>query len=127
MSMSPLTNWRDVIQRQGRYNDIDSMKLRAQLGEITGEEASEINRVFGGNPLTGYQFVRGKKEPAMLIAIHKLECLLFVGASGALGAYGRFVKGYNNLWLVAPILPIASFYFAMRARQPTTLIDNAYR
>ena len=49
------------------------------------------------------------------------------GAAGALGAFGRIVKGYNNLWLVAPILPLAAVACVQKARQPTTLIDNAYR
>ena len=127
LTTSPLTNWRDVTQRQDRYQKVDSLQLRRQLGEITSEEVSEVNRVLGGNPLTGYQFIRGNKEPALLVAVHKLELMLYVGAGGALGAYGRFVKGYNNLWLLAPVLPMMTFYLAMKARQPTTLLDNAYR
>ena len=70
---------------------------------------------------------RSRKDPALLVAMSNFEFMFFAGAGGALGAYGRFVKGYNNLWLLAPALPLATFYMAMKARQPTTLIDNAYR
>lgn len=127
LAISPLTKWRDVIQRQDRHSAIDSLQLRQQLGEITSEEVSEVNRVFGGNPVTGYQMMRSRKDPALLVAMHKFEFLFFAGAGGALGVYGRVVKGYNNLWLLAPVLPMITFFCVMKARQPTTLIDNTYR
>ena len=92
------------------------MQLRKQLGEITPEEVREVNRVFGGNPITGYSFMRSSREPALLNAYPIFEVLGFAGAGGALGAYGRFVKGYNNLWLLAPVLPILTAFGAMSAR-----------
>ena len=82
---------------------------------------------MGGNPVTGYMFSRGRKEPALLQAWNKLEFLAFAGAGGALGSYGRFVKGYNNLWLAAAVVPLLTLSLVQRARQPTTMIDNAYR
>jgi hypothetical protein len=88
---------------------------------------SEVNRVLGGNPVTGYLLTRSSKEPALIQGYQKLEFLAFLGAGGALGAYGRFVRGYNNLWLLAAVLPVISWSLTMKARQPTTLIDNAYR
>ncbi len=127
LQSSPLTNWKDVTQRQGRHHLIDSIDLRRQLGEITPEEVSEVNRVLGGNPVTGYQFTRSSSEPALLKAWNKLELLAFLGAGGAFGAYGRVVRGYNNLWLAAAIIPVMTWSVTMGARQPTTLIDNAYR
>ena len=116
-----------MTHRQDQYARIDSLELRRQLGEITHEEVSEVNRIFGGNPVTGHLFTRGKSEPALLVAWHKLEALTFLGAGGALGAYGRFLKGYNNLWLIAAGLPFLTWSVTMGARQPNTLIDNAYR
>ena len=101
---------------QGRYAKLDSLELRRQLGEITQGEVAEVNRVFGGNPVTGYLFTRGSSEPALLCAWHKGELVSFSGASFAIGLYGRFVRGYNNLWLVAPLLPIAMMSAAMTRR-----------
>ena len=49
------------------------------------------------------------------------------GIGAAFGFYGRFAKGYNNLWLLAPILPLLTWGLVQEARQPTTLIDNTYR
>lgn len=109
LNSSPLTNWKDVTTRQGRYQLVDSLELRQQLGEITPAEVSEVNRVFGGNPITGYMLMRSSSEPALLSACHKLEALAFLGAGGALGVYGRFVRGYNNLWLLAAVLPFCTF------------------
>ena len=88
---------------------------------------SEVNRVFGGNPLTGYKLTRSKKEPALIKAWHKSEFLFFAGAGAAFGGYGRFARGYNNLWLVAAMLPVVTWAVTMQSRQPNTLIDNAYR
>ena len=124
---SALTTWKDVIQRQDRYQALDSLKLRQQLGEITPEECSEVNRVMGGNPVSGYTITRSRHEPALLHAWNNFEFLAFAGAGGALGAYGRFVKGYNNLWLAAAALPLMTLGLVQSARQPTTMIDNAYR
>ena len=53
--------------------------------------------------------------------------MLFGGIGAAFGAYGRFAKGYNNLWLLAPIVPLLTLGLVQQARQPTTLIDNTYR
>ena len=55
------------------------------------------------------------------------EALLFTGAGATVGLYGRFVRGYNNLWLLAAFAPLVSWGMVSKARQPTTLIDNAYR
>ena len=124
---SPFTSWRDVTQTQDRYWKLDALKLRQQLGEITAEEVSEVNRVLGGNPITGYQLTLSKKEPGLLKAWNVGEFLLFAGVGGAFGGYGRFVKGYNNLWLLAAGLPVLAWGLVQNARQPTTHINNAYR
>ena len=109
LSRSPLTNWKDVTNRRDRYTAIDSIELRRQLGEITAAECSEVNRVLGGNPVTGYQFTLSSKEPALIVAWHKLEGLAFLGAGGAMCGYARFVRGYNNLWLLAAGLPFMTW------------------
>lgn len=44
------------------------------------------------------------------------EFLLFAGAGGALGAYGRFARGYNNLWLLAAALPVLSWSIVQSSR-----------
>ena len=124
---SPFTNWRDVTQTQDRYWKLNSLRLRQQLGEITPEEVSEVNRVLGGNPITGYFLTLNKKEPSLLKAWNLGEFLLFAGVGGAFGGYGRFVRGYNNLWLLAAGLPVLIWSVFQNARQPTTHIDNAYR
>jgi len=127
LSSSPLTNWKDVTTRRDRYTAVDSLELRRQLGEITKAEVSEVNRIFGGNPVTGYKLTRSSKEPALLVGWHKFEGLAFLGAGSAMAGYGRFVRGYNNLWLLAAGLPFCTWALCMRSRQPSTLIDNSYR
>ena len=86
-----------------------------------------MNRLLGGNPLTGYSFSRSSSEPALLVAWHKFGFLAFSGAGLAFAGYGRFVRGYNNLWLLAAGLPVMTWSMVMKSRQPVTLIDNAYR
>jgi len=46
------------------------------------------------------------KEPSLLQAWNIGELLVFAGLGGAFGSYGRFVKGYNNLWLLAAGIPV---------------------
>ena len=116
-----------MTTRRDRYTCIDTLELRQQLGEITSAEVSEVNRVFGGNPVTGYLFTSSSKEPALLLGWQKFEALAFLGVGGGMAGYGRFVRGYNNLWLAAAILPFCTCMLAQRSRQPSTLIDNAYR
>ena len=112
-----------MTHRQDRYHAIDSIALRRQLGEITKDEVSEVNRVLGGS----YRFMRSNSEPGKLSAFNTLELLFFAGAGGALGLYGRFARGHNNLWLIAGALPVCTFALVHSARQPNMLIDNAYR
>ena len=123
LNSAPLTNWREVTHRQDRYHTIDSIELRRQLGEITSQEVSEVNRVLGGS----YIFTRSRSEPAKLSAWNTVEALGFAGAGGALGLFGRFARGHNNLWLFASALPFCSYLLVQSSRQPTTLVDNAYR
>ena len=85
---------------------LDSLKLRQQLGEITSEEVSEVNRVLGGNAITGYYLTRSKKEPGLLKAWSRLEFLFYLGAGSGFGFAG-LKKGYNNLWLLAAFAPVS--------------------
>ena len=66
LKKSPFTSWRDVTQTQDRYWKLHSLSLRQQLGEITPQEVSEVNRVLGGNPITGYFLTLSNKEPSLL-------------------------------------------------------------
>ena len=127
LAASPFTNWKDLVQKEDRYGKLDSLALRQQLGEVSDQEVSELNRVFGGNPLTGTILTRALSEPALIVGYNMLELLVIGGASLGLGAYGRFVKGYNNLWLVAPLLPLALWSASTKSRQNSVLLDNCYR
>lgn len=86
---------------------LDSLKLRQQLGEITSEEVSEVNRVLGGNAITGYYLTRSKKEPGLLKAWSRHEFTFYAGVGNGLGLAGWHIKGYNNLWLLAAFAPVS--------------------
>ena len=86
-----------------------------------------MNRVLGGNPVNGQLFVRANSEPAKIYAWNKLPLALSTMLGLGLGAYGRFVKGYNNLWLIAGIIPMGMYLLVASQRQPATTIENAYR
>ena len=62
-----------------------------------------------------------------MVAWQKFEFLAFGGAGAAIAGYGRFVRSYNNLWLLAAALPLMTWALVMKHRQPVTLVDNAYR
>ena len=82
-----------------------------------------MNRVFGGSTA----FTRANGEPAKIYAWKVIPLVVFTGLGLSLGGYGTFVKGYNNLWLVAGILPGLSYMALAASRQPAVQIENAYR
>ena len=86
-----------------------------------------MNRVFGGNPLTGQTFVRSNASPAKIHVWNNLPILIATVSGFSLGAYGKFVKGYNSLWLLAGVLPVSCYMIVASGRQPTTTTENAYR
>ena len=44
---NPLTSFRDEVQFGHRYSELETLKLRQQLGHITSEEKNELNERFG--------------------------------------------------------------------------------
>lgn len=41
--------------------------------------------------------------------------------------YARFIRGYNNLWLVGGFFPLAGYLFYNSARQPDQEVQNCYK
>lgn len=48
------------------------------------------------------------------------------GLSTGIALYGRFIRGYNNLWLIGGYVPLWAYLFYGLGRQPTQEIQNAY-
>ena len=111
------------ISQRNRASAVDSLYLRQLLGEISHDEVRELNRQATG----GISFSRSRKEPALLVAYDMRSFYAYSIAGLAIGLYGRFGKGYNNLWLVAGFLPGAMSLIVGYYRQPQQQIDNAYR
>ena len=74
-----------------------------------------------------YTFARCRDEPAKLFAWNTMPLLALLGAGSALGLYGKFVRGYNLLWLPASVLPFAVGLIVNRAQQPADEFQNCYR
>ena len=121
---NPLTSWRNAIQMRDRFMASDSLTLRQQLGEISQDEVSELNRVMG---ITNYIYTRSRSEPAKLNSYNTMPLLALLGAGGAFGLYGKFVKRYNLLWLPASILPFCVGLVVNSANQPIDEHHNCYR
>ena len=77
--------------------------------------------------MNGQLFVRSKSEPAKIWAWNKIPLALSAILGLSMGTYGKFVKGYNNLWLVAGFLPMSLYLLVASQKQPTTTVENAYR
>ena len=118
--------WKDQTRLQSWYNRTESIALRAQLGEISSEETSEVNRVLGGSGLDSVTFTLSNSEPALLKAFNTLPLALLTCAGFGCAGYAKFVKKYNNLWLLGAILPSA-LYLITSAGRNGDRIDNAYR
>ena len=111
------------IWQHNRATAVDSINLRQLLGEISHDEVKELNR----QAPAGVSFSRGRKEPALLIAWDMKSFYFYTLAGLSISLYGRFGRGYNNLWLIAGFLPGAVSLFVGYHRQPQLTIDNAYR
>ena len=95
------------------------------LGEISSSELAEVNSMFGG--LGSVTFFMNKKEPAHLTAIPTMGTAFFFGIGGAMGVYGKFIRGNSFLWLGAALLPGTMYYLTAMAKQPNTELCSAYR
>lgn len=115
---SQFTKWRDAIQFRGRYEHLDSIELRQQLGEISRAEVAECQSVMGSS----YQLFRANNEPAKIVAVKTIPALFYVGTGLGLGAYGKFAKGYSFLWLIAGVLPGMAYWAVQKRNQPETML-----
>ncbi len=103
----PLIGW-DAVQRRSRIATIDTIYMRQQLGEISHDEVAELNRISQD----GITFSRSRREPALLLGWNMKNIYLMTAIGLGLGFYGRFAKGYNNLWLIGGFLPGLTTMFA---------------
>ncbi len=120
-----LTRNRDPIQYEHRFREIDSLATRQLLGDISKDEVAQLNRTIGLK--NGSYYFKSQKEPAGIVAWSIYPLAAFYGLAVAIGGYARFVKGYNNLWLMASFAPFWTYALYNYVRQPTIEIDNCYR
>ena len=104
----------DPIKRRERMTAVDTICMRQQLGEISQYEVAELNRLSKD----GVTFSLGRKEPALLLGWNMTPFYLLTVIGLSLGFYGRFGKGYNNLWLIGGFLPGSGYMLTNYVRQP---------
>ena len=104
LSHNPLTSFRDPVQIGHRYQELTTIKLRQQLGEIQASEVKEVNGVLGGQYLITTAR-SGNGQPKKLYAYNQALLLPVFGGCAALSAFTVFGKGYNLLWLVGGMAP----------------------
>jgi hypothetical protein len=119
-----LTRNRDPIQYEQRFRAIDAIVTRQLLGEISSDEISELNSIVGSP--NGTFFLGSNKEPASLWGWKIYPLLGLWAVCSGIAVYTRFIKGYNNLWLIAGYVPMWSYLIYGAARQPNQEIQNAY-
>ena len=117
---NPLTKFRDPVQFGNRYAELESLKLRQQVGDITKDDVAELNEKFGG----AYS-ISSKGSPKRLYAYHKNT----VYAGGIVGTYFTamgLMKGYSMLWLVGGFVPLFTSLIYNKTTQPEQLFQNCY-
>ena len=123
---NPLTSFRDPIHFGGRYAEIQTLKLRQQLGDISPSEVQEANKSL----FNGAQFVTSRQDakgtPAKLYALNVPLMGGALGLGGAFCMYAKFVRGAGVLWLVGSVLPFATMSVYNHARQPEQHLLNCY-
>lgn len=120
-----LTRNRDPVQYSYRYEEVDNYTIRQLLGDISHQEVHELNSVFGTR--YGLFFTKGVKEPASIVAWRVMPFAALWGFGAGVAAYGKFVKGYNILWLAAGFAPFWTYAVYNYFRQPTQNVENCYR
>ena len=100
MKSSSWTNWRDPIQFAPRYQALDSLELRQQLGQISKSELAEVQ---GLNGMTRFSLNR---EPAGITSYQMLPLATAAAVGFGTGGYMKLVRGQNILWLGAAFLPL---------------------
>ena len=122
---NPLTSFRDPVQFGHRYQEIATLKLRQQLGDISNAEVKEAGSVMSSQySLTTAR--AGHGEPKKLYAYNMPLLMATLGFGGALGPYAIFVKGYNLLWLGGAMIPFLTSLVYNHSRQPGQHLQNCY-
>lgn len=120
-----LTRNRDPLQYEHRFREVDSLALRQLLGDISHEEVAELNCVVGYP--NGSFYFKSMKDPAGLIQWNMYTLGALYGVSVGIALYGRFVRGYNILWLAGGFAPFWTYAIYNYARQPYVELENCYR
>ena len=109
------TNWRNPIQMRDRYTDLDQLNLRQQLGSISSQEISEVNRVLN----MGFygKLSRDKREPCKLMSNGGMMTNVLLAAGAGFTAYGRLVLKSNMVWFLAAPLPALIYVVVNNKRQ----------
>ena len=112
------------VNVRSRYQELDQLALRQQLGSISNAEVAEVNRVCSGT----FQYIcHANNEPAKLVTYDLRTLAFFIGGGGAFGFYGKFVCGFNWLWLGAAVIPMAGGLLLNGRWQDEDAKLNAYR
>lgn len=71
--------------------------------------------------------MKGFKEPASVIAWNVAPLGGLYVAAVSIALYARFIRGYNNLWLVAGFAPFWTYVLYNYYRQPNQAVQNSYQ
>ena len=123
---NPFTMWRDPAQYGARYQELQTLRLRQQLGNITSAEAAEVSSALGG-PFYQVGVASDGQLPSKLFATHLPSIAVFGGLGLAFGAFAVIGKGHNLTWFLGGLIPGVLAMQYNNARQPDMLLQNAYR
>ena len=115
------TKIKDLDRSKAYFHEIDLLKYRQVLGDISKDEVAEINKLFSGR----YYYTKSRAEPAKIFAWDKLLSVSW-GICATSAVYGRFFKGYSLVWFYMPFAPMWMFLLYNYARQPLQDLGNAY-
>ena len=116
---NPLTSFRDEIQFGHRYSELETLKLKQQVGKITAGEVKDINAQFGGQYYVINRF-------GSLATINTPLMGAAFAACGALAGYAKFARGQNMLWFIGAFVPFGTVCLYNHVKQPTQHIQNCY-
>ena len=118
---NPFINWKNPRVFHHEFKNVDLMRYRQHLGDISREEVAEANSITGAK----WALSKGS-QPAQIKASPNYLWGIF-GFCAATAVYGKFMKGYAIVWLWMPFAIYGAFSLKARSNPDPQIVENAYR
>ena len=116
-----LTKWRNNQYFYPNFKEVDLLRYRQFLGDISNQEVSEANAAIG----TWNCFSKSSAEPAKINSYSPIW-YLYGGVGSLLSVYLYVIRREPLISAFVPFVPLVALYLVSRSRPPVQELENAY-